>query len=175
MVVVIADGRIAIINAGHEVSTLGQLHLEAGTPSVVGVGAHARRVEENANGIAIKAILHEQIIILGDEKVVAGTDAAETEFDPVIEELLQVSQINEMERLATIDLLNGENIANVFLGQAVPVALRHGYQKRTTLQTDQLVQIEEQAQTDIVSIGNALALATAWIASDITLHRSKSE
>ena len=43
------------------------------------------------------------------------------------------------------------------------------YQKRTALQTDQLVQIEEQAQTDIVRVGNTLALATAWIARDITL------
>jgi hypothetical protein len=34
--------------------------------------------------------LHEQIIILADEKVVAGADATETEFDPVIEELLLI-------------------------------------------------------------------------------------
>jgi len=75
MVVGAARG-IAVIEAGHDVGGFGGFEFDEGAPGGVGVGGHPRGVEEDADGVAAETVLHEEVVILGDEEVVAGGDAA---------------------------------------------------------------------------------------------------
>src|SRR5205823_5325992 len=57
-----ADGWIAVIQAAHDVCPRRRPHLDARAPGGVGIGRHARGVEENADRIAIEAVLDEYIV-----------------------------------------------------------------------------------------------------------------
>ena len=115
MVRVGADGRIAVIHAAHDVRPRCRPHLDARAPGGVGVGGHARSVEENADRIAIEAVLDEYIVVGRDEEVVPSGDAADAELDAVVEQRLLVGQVDDPIGLAAEDLLDGEDVADVFL------------------------------------------------------------
>src|SRR5215470_8108241 len=57
------DGGITVIHAAHDVRPCCRSHLDARAPGGVGVGGHARSVEENADRIAIEAVLDEYIVV----------------------------------------------------------------------------------------------------------------
>src|SRR5215470_453858 len=124
VVIVGADRRIAVIHAAHDVCPRRRPHLDARAPGGVGIGGHARGVEENADRIAIEAVLDKHIIVWRDEEVVSGGNAADAELDAVVEQRLLVGQVDDPEGLATEDLLDGEDVADVVIGQAGAEALR---------------------------------------------------
>ena len=86
--IVVADGDVAVVQAGHHIRPLGRLHLDEAAPRGVGVSGHARSVEEDADRIAIEAILDEHVVVGRHEEIVAGGDAADAELDAVAEQLL---------------------------------------------------------------------------------------
>src|SRR5262245_61358782 len=104
---VLADLGIAVVNAGHDVCAFGRPDHQADAPGGVRVGCHGRRVEKNAYGIAIKAVLHEKPVIGRDQKIVPGSYAAEPKLDAIVHQLLLVGQVDKVESLTSIDLLDG--------------------------------------------------------------------
>src|SRR5262249_16311444 len=90
-----SNGRIAVVNAAHDISAFGRPHLEGSAPGCVGVSGHAWRVEKNAHGIAIKTVLHEKPVVRGNEKIVARGDTTEPDLEVVLKELLLVSQVDQ--------------------------------------------------------------------------------
>src|SRR5262249_36578093 len=63
VVLVVADGGVAVIPAAHDVSSLSRSHFDESTPGGVGIGGHAGGVKENTDGIAVKAVLHEHVVV----------------------------------------------------------------------------------------------------------------
>src|SRR6266446_8068673 len=117
------DGGIAVIHAAHDVRPCRRSHLDARAPGGVGVGGHARSVEENADRIAIEAVLDKHVVIRRNEEVVPSGDAADAELDAVVEQRLLVGQVDDPIGLAAEDLLDGEDVADVFLRWAGAEAL----------------------------------------------------
>src|SRR6478735_3333123 len=110
VVTVVADGRVAVVDATHDVGPCGRLYFDKSSPGVIGIGGHTGGVEENAYRIAIEAILYEDVVVGRDQEVVAGRDAAESEFDAIVKKLLQVGYVNEVESFAAENLLNSEDV-----------------------------------------------------------------
>src|SRR4029450_8014506 len=81
---VVADGRIAVVDATHDVGPRGRSYFDKNSPGVIGIGRHTGGVEENAYRIAIEAILYEDVVVGRDEKIVASANAANPEFDAII-------------------------------------------------------------------------------------------
>src|SRR4030095_4249013 len=113
MLTVVADGRIAVVNATHDVGPCGRSYLDERSPGIIGMGGHTGGVEENADRIAVEAVLYEHVVVGRNEKIVAGSDSTESELDAIIKELLLVGHVDEVERFAAKDLLNRKNIVNV--------------------------------------------------------------
>src|SRR4029453_3207831 len=84
VVTVIADGRIAVVDATHDVGPHGRSYFDKSSPGVIGIGGHTGRVEENAHRIAIEAVLYEDVVVGRDKEVVAGANTANPEFDAII-------------------------------------------------------------------------------------------
>src|SRR4029077_11885967 len=63
VVTVVADGRVAVVDAPHDVGPRGRSYFDKSSPGVIGIGRHTRGVEENAYRIAIEAILHEDVVV----------------------------------------------------------------------------------------------------------------
>src|SRR4029453_10637829 len=118
-----ADGGIAVIHAAHDVRPCRRSHLDARAPGGVGVGGHARGVEENADRIAIEAVLDKHVVIRRDEEVVPSGDAADAELDAVVKQRLLVGQVDDSEGLAAEDLLDGKDVADEVPRQAGAEAL----------------------------------------------------
>jgi hypothetical protein len=111
-----ADGRIAIIRTAHDIRPRRRAHLGKRAPGGVWVGGHARRVEENADGIAIEAILDEHVVVGRDEEVIPGSNASDAKLDTVVKQLLVVGKVDDAVGLAATDLLDIEDVANVVPG-----------------------------------------------------------
>src|SRR6476620_8182448 len=84
VVTVVADGRVAVVDATHDVGPCGRLYFDKCSPGVIGIGGHTGGVEENAHRIAIETVLYKPVIIGRNEKIVAGANAAEPKFDASI-------------------------------------------------------------------------------------------
>src|SRR4029453_17088682 len=84
VVTVVADGRMAVVDATHEVGPRGRSYFDKSSPGVIGIGGHTGGVEENAYRIAIEAVLYEHVIVGRNEKIVASANAANPEFDAII-------------------------------------------------------------------------------------------
>src|SRR5207244_726539 len=125
----LADRWVAVVNAAHDVCAFGWPDLDQSAPGGVGISGHARRIEKNADRVAVEGVLHEEPVIRRDQKVIAGRHAPEANFDAIIEELLLVGQIDQVEGLAAIDLLDRKNISDVLLRQAGAGALRYRCKK----------------------------------------------
>src|SRR5215467_56552 len=104
--IIAANKWITVIDAAHHVGPRGRSHFDKSSPGVIGIGRHTRGVKENAHRITIEAILYENIVVGRDQEVVAGSDAAESEFDTIVKKLLQVRYVNEVESFAAENLLN---------------------------------------------------------------------
>src|SRR5262249_10768554 len=131
IVTVVADGWIAVIDTTHDIGPRGRFDFDKSSPGVVWIRGHTGGVEENAYRIAIKAILYEDVIVGRDQKVVAGSDAAKSEFDTIVKKLLQVRYVNEVESFAAENLLNSEDVMDVVRRQAAAETIRHRDQKRS--------------------------------------------
>src|SRR4029077_3400779 len=94
MLIVGADGRIAVVDATHDVGPCGRSYLNKSSPRVVGIGGHTGGVEENPDRIAVEAVLYEHVVVGRNEKVIAGGDPTESEFDAIIKELLEVGHVD---------------------------------------------------------------------------------
>src|SRR5215831_17272319 len=81
---VIAKGRVAIVDATHDVGPRSWSYFDKSSPGVSGISGCTGGVNENAFWIAIEAILHEEIIVAGHQEVVPGSDPAKSEFDAII-------------------------------------------------------------------------------------------
>src|SRR4029077_614401 len=57
VVTVIANGRIAVVNATHDVGPRGRSYFDKSSPGIIGIGGHTGGIEENTYRIAIEAIL----------------------------------------------------------------------------------------------------------------------
>ena len=148
-------------------------HLNERAPGGVGVGGHARGVEENADRIAIEAVLDEHVVVGRDEEVVPGGDAANAELDAVVEQPLLVGHIDDAERLAAEDLLHGEDVADVLRRQAGAEPLRHRKQERAAPQVGELFQVKQQVQAEIVGPCEALLPATDRVAEGVGDERQR--
>ena len=129
VVVDVADRGVAVVESAHRVGAFGGSDLEHAAPGGIRVRAHAGRVEEDADGVAAEAVLYEDVVVLRDEEVVAGGDAADQEFDIVIADGLFVGDVDDLERGPAPDLLGAEGVADVFVGEAAAGALGHGEQE----------------------------------------------
>src|SRR4030095_11853523 len=67
MVTVVADGRIAGVDATHDVGSRGRSYFDKSSPGVIGIGGHTGGVEENPDRIAIEAILYDDALSAGAE------------------------------------------------------------------------------------------------------------
>src|SRR5216684_3767953 len=123
---IVADGRIAVIHAALHVRPLRRSPLDESAPRGVGVGGHARRVEEDARRIAVEAVLYQHVVVGGHEEIVPGGDAADSELDAVVQKLLPVGHIDEADRIGSEDRLHGEDVADVLPRKVGAEALRHG-------------------------------------------------
>ncbi len=124
VVLIVADGGVAVIQAALHVRPLGRSSRNESAPRGVGVRGHARRVEEDARWIAVEAVLYEHVVVGGHEEIVPGGDAADSELDAVVEKLLLVGRIDEAVRILSVDRLHVEDVADVFRRKAGAEALR---------------------------------------------------
>src|SRR5262249_54078726 len=109
------------------------------------------------------AILYEDVIVGRDQKVVAGGDAADSEFDTIVKKLLQVRYVNEVDGFAAENLLNSKDVMDVVRRQAAAEPIRHGDQERGALELTQFFQIEIQVEPDIVSRRKTLFFSSARV------------
>src|SRR5882672_10256316 len=118
------DGDVAVVRAAHHIHPFGRSHFHETAPRRVGIGGHARSVEEDADRIAVETVLDEYVVVGRDQEIISGRDAADSELDAVIEQLLLIRDVHESIRLASEDLLNGEDVADVLSREAGPEAFR---------------------------------------------------
>ena len=118
------DGDVAVVHAAHHIHPFGRFHFDEAAPRGVGIGGHARSIEEDADRVAVEAVLHEDVVVRRDQEIVTGRDAADPELDAVVEELLLIAEVDESVRLPSEDLLHGEDVADVFPRKARAEALR---------------------------------------------------
>src|SRR4030095_1135262 len=155
-----ADRNLAVVTASHHVQLLDGPDLDETAPRGVGIGSHARSVEENADRVAIEAVLNEHVVVGGHEEVVPGGDTARAELDAVIQELHLVGQLDKPERFAAEDLLHREDVADVFSGKAGAEPFREGDLERATGEPEQLPEIEHQVDAEVAGPFEA-----AWVLS----------
>src|SRR5262249_48230144 len=86
VMIVVADGRVSIVNAAHNVGPLSRSYFDEGPPSVIGISCHTGRVEKNGYRISIKPVLNEEIIVARYQEVVPSGDSAKSEFDTIVKE-----------------------------------------------------------------------------------------
>src|SRR6516225_4461075 len=98
--IIAANGWVTVIDATHDVGPRGRFDFHKSSPGVIGIGGHAGGVKENAYRIAIETILYEDVVVRRDQEVVAGSDAADSEFDTIIKELLEVGHVDQVESFA---------------------------------------------------------------------------
>src|SRR5262249_784057 len=70
---VVAEGRVAVVDAGHDVGPRGRSYFDKSSPGVSGIGGRTGGVDENAFWIAIEAILYEHVVVGRNQEVVAGS------------------------------------------------------------------------------------------------------
>ena len=63
MITVVADGRVAVVDATHDVGPRGRLYFDKSPPGVIGIGGYTGGVEENTYRIAIEANLDEDVVV----------------------------------------------------------------------------------------------------------------
>src|SRR5246127_4504892 len=114
MMSVRADIGVAVVDASLNVAALGRLHFHQRRPRSV-VGAHALRVQKNAEWVSAKRIRHETEVVGRDEKIIHSREASEARLDPIVKQLLLIRKIDQSDGLKPPDLLRAENIANVGL------------------------------------------------------------
>src|SRR4030095_15516814 len=98
--IIAANGWVTVIDATHDVGPCSRFYFDKSSPGVIGIGGHTGGVEEMAYRIAIEAVLYEDVVVVRDQEVVAGREAAESEFDAIVKKLLQVGYVNEVESFA---------------------------------------------------------------------------
>ena len=125
MVTVVADGRIAIVDATHDVGPRGGSYFDKSAPGIIGIRGHAGGVEKNSYRIPIETVLDENIVVRRDEKIVSGGNSADPEFEAIIKKFLEVSHIDQPESLAAKNLLSCEDIVDVVRRQAAAETVRH--------------------------------------------------
>src|SRR5205807_2454728 len=130
---------------------LGRSDLDETAPRGVGIGGHARSVEENTDRVTVEGVLNEYVVVGGNEEIVPGGDAADSELDAVGEQLLLVGHVHESVGLASEDLLHGEDVADVFFRKAGAEALRKGNLERAALELGQLPEIEQQIDARLLA------------------------
>ena len=118
MATIVADGRVAVVDATHDVGPRSRSYFDKSSPGVIGIGGHTGGVKKNTHRIAIKAGLYEGVVVRRDEEVVAGSDATESELDAIIKQLLDVDQVTQEERFAAEKLLNSKDVVDVICRQA---------------------------------------------------------
>src|SRR5215470_12748598 len=143
---------VAVVQAAHHVHPFGGFHFHETAPRRVGIRGHARSVEEDADRIAVEAVLDEYVVVGRDQEIVSGRDAADPELNAVIEQLLLIRDVDESVRLASEDLLNGEDVADVLPREAGPEALRERDQERSTVEPDQLLKVEVQVDAQVAGL-----------------------
>src|ERR1700677_376793 len=112
---VAADGWIAVVNTAHDIGASSWFYFDTSAPRRVGIRRHARRIKKDPDWISVEAILHKQIVIGRNQEIVTGGDASYAELHMVLQQLLLIGQFNNSESLATINLLDGEDITNTLL------------------------------------------------------------
>src|SRR5262249_14400367 len=60
---VVAERRVAIVHAAHDVGPRGRSYFDKSSPGVSGIGGRTGGVDENAFWVAIEAILYEDIVV----------------------------------------------------------------------------------------------------------------
>src|SRR5215813_6133645 len=108
-----ADGNVAVVQTAHHVYPLDGAHFHQTAPRRVGIGAHAWSIEEDADRIAVEAVLHEDVIVRRDQEVIAGADTADPELDAVVEQSLLIRDVHQSVRLPPEYLLHREDVADV--------------------------------------------------------------
>src|SRR2546430_17553571 len=72
VVTVVGDGRIAIVDATHDVGPRGGSYFDKSAPGIIGIRGHAGGVEKNSYRIPIETVLDENNVVRRDEKIVSG-------------------------------------------------------------------------------------------------------
>src|SRR4029077_348244 len=111
--IIVTDRRIAIVDPAHYISPCGWFDRDPSAPGVIGICGHTGGVEKNAYRIPIETILDENVVVRRDEKIVAGGNSADPEFEAVIKKFLEVSHVDQPESFAAKNLLNCEDIVDV--------------------------------------------------------------
>jgi hypothetical protein len=166
-----ADGRVAVIPAAHDGRPRGRPHLEERTPGGVGIRGHTGGVEEDADRIAIEAVLYEYVVVGRDEEVVSSSDAADAECNAVIKELLPVGDIDDAERCAAADLLYVEDVADIFLRKAAFEAVRGGKFESSALGPVQLLQVYYEVKADVAEPCEAMSHPAARVTEGVGHER----
>src|SRR5262245_42552272 len=161
--IIAANGWVTVIHATHDVGPRGRSDFDKSSPGVIGIGGHTGGIEENAYRIAIEAILYENIVVGRNQEVVAGSNAADSEFDVIVKKLLQVRYVNEVEGFAAENLLNSEDVMDVVRRQAAAETIRHRDQKRGAPEPAHFFEIEIQVKPDIVSRRKALFVSATRV------------
>src|SRR5215813_10492972 len=92
---VVAEGGVAVVDAGYDVGPRGRSYFDKSSPGVSGIGGRTGGVDEDAFWIAIEAVLYEHVVVGRNQEVVAGSDATESQFDAIIKQLLEVGHVDD--------------------------------------------------------------------------------